>query len=45
MMLGIGVEKAADHALILRVVLRRLTLEKFDAPLAQCKRDFDALFT
>ena len=40
-MLGIGVEKPPNHALILGVVLLCLDLEEVDATLAQCDGDFD----
>lgn len=40
----IGIEKPADHALILRVMLLGFTLEELDAALAQCDRNFDSLF-
>ena len=42
-MLGVGIEKPADHTLILRVVLLRLSLEKLDAALAQGERNFYTL--
>src|SRR4029079_6247197 len=41
MMLGIGIEQPPDHALILRVVLLRLALEKLHAALAERDRDLD----
>src|SRR3989304_6967202 len=42
--LGIGVEQLADHALVLRVVLARLRLEELDAALAQGDGHLHALF-
>jgi hypothetical protein len=42
-MLGVGVEQAPDHALILRVVTARLTLEELNASLAQRDRHLDSL--
>src|SRR6185503_20233571 len=41
MMLGIGIEQTPDHALVLRVVLLRLALEKLHAALAERDRDLD----
>jgi hypothetical protein len=41
-MLCIGIEQPADHALILRMMFPRLTLEKLDASLAQRNGDLDA---
>ena len=41
-MFRVGVQKPADHALILRVVLSRLPLEELDAAPAQGDRDFYA---
>ncbi len=43
-MLRVGVGEGANHALILCVVLRRFTFEKFHASLAQYRRDLDPLF-
>jgi hypothetical protein len=40
--LGVRVKQTPDHALILRVVLLRLTLGEIDAPLAQRKGDLHA---
>ena len=45
MAFGVGIEKAPDHALIGRIVLRRLMFEEFDATLAQCQRDLYAFFS
>ena len=42
MVLRIGVEQPPDHALVLRVMFPRLTLEKLDAALAQRDGDFDS---
>jgi hypothetical protein len=42
MMLRIGIEEPPDHALVLRVMFSRLTLEELDASLAQRDGDFDA---
>ena len=42
-MFSIGVEQTPDHALILRVVLPRLTFEEVDAALAQRDRHLDPL--
>ena len=42
MMFRIGIEQPPDHALVLRVVLLGLALEKFDAALAQRDRDLDS---
>jgi hypothetical protein len=42
MVLCIGIEQPADHALILRMMFPRLTLEKLDASLAQRNGDLDA---
>ncbi len=39
----IGIEKMADHALILCVVLSGLVFEELHAALAQGDRDFDSL--
>ena len=44
-MVRIGVEEPPNHSLILRVVLPRLTLEEFDAALAQRDGDLDALIS
>ena len=43
MPLGIGVEKAPDHSLILRVVFPRRVFEELDAALAERDRDLDSL--
>ncbi len=43
-MLRIGLEETANHPLILRVVLRCLTLEEVDTSLGQCKGNLHALF-
>jgi hypothetical protein len=43
-MRGVRIEKPADHALILRVMLLSLALEEFDAALAQRDRDFEPFF-
>src|SRR6185503_11442746 len=42
MMLRVSIEEAADHPLILRVVLARFVLEELHAALAQGNRDLDA---
>ena len=42
MVLCIGIEQPADHALVLCVVFPRLTLEELNASLAQRNGDFDA---
>src|SRR5713226_2101819 len=39
---GVRVQQPPDHALVLRVVLARLVLEKLDAALAQRDRHLDA---
>jgi len=41
MMLRIGIEQPADHALVLRVMFPRLTLEELDASLAQRNGNLD----
>lgn len=43
MVLGVGIEKTPDHALILGVVLLCLGLEELDAAFAQGKRNFDSI--
>lgn len=40
----VRIEKPADHALILCVILLGFTLEEFNTPLAQRDRDLDPLF-
>ena len=45
MVLGIGIEKPADHSLILRAVFARLFLEEFDASFAQADRDLHPFFS
>jgi len=42
MVLGISIEQSPNHALVLRIVLLRLALEKLDAALAQCDCDLDS---
>jgi hypothetical protein len=42
MVLGVGVEEAPNHALILGVVFARFVFEEVDAPLAEGDRDFDS---
>ena len=44
-MFRVGIEKAANHALVLGVVLCRFSLEKFHAAFAQSKRDLRAFIT
>lgn len=41
-MLRIGIEQPPDHALVLRVMFPRLTLEELDASLAQRNGDLNA---
>ena len=41
-MLCVRIEKAADHALVLRIVFRGLAFEKFHAALAERQSDFHA---
>lgn len=43
MVLGIGIQEAPNHALVLRIVFLRLALEELDATLAQRNCDFDSL--
>lgn len=42
-MRGIRVEQPADHALVLSIVFFSLTLEEFDAALAQREGDLDPI--
>ncbi len=42
MMIGIGIKQPADHTLVLRMMLPRLSLEEVDASLAQRNGDLDA---
>lgn len=42
MVLCIGIEQPANHALVLRMMFLGLTLEELDASLAQRNGDFDA---
>lgn len=44
-MLGVSIKETTNHPLILRVMPFGFALEKFDAALAQCKRDLHALFS
>jgi hypothetical protein len=39
MVLRVGIEKSANHPLILRIMFPRLVFKKFYAPLAQRNRD------
>jgi hypothetical protein len=42
MVLSIGIEQPANHALVLRMIFPRLTLEELDTSLAQRNGDLDA---
>ena len=41
MMLGVGVKQSPNHPLVLRIILLRFGLEKFDTTFAQSKSNFD----
>jgi hypothetical protein len=41
---NVRIQQSANHALVLRLVLCCIGLEKLDAALAQCQRDFHAVF-